>query len=143
MDKEQLHAGALSAITRTIHRYAHAVDEIDRDTLIDTFTSDGCVEATVAHGDPVPRLVGPQAIADFIMSGRRSQGDRRRHLVTNLWIDKLTANTAVAHSYHVIVIADEGAVRLKSMGTYEDDMVRCPDGEWRTALKRVTLDAPY
>ena len=55
---QEIHAIALSAITRTVHRYAYAVDEIDREMLMDTFTQDSCLEASVAHGNPVPRLEG-------------------------------------------------------------------------------------
>lgn len=137
------HARAFAGISRAQHRYAFAVDEIDRAMLLDTFLPEAVVEATVAHGAPVPRLEGAGAIADFILSGRRAQQDKRRHIVTNLWLDALTPRSAMAHSYHLIVVAGAPGMELRSMGAYRDDMVLCADGAWRIAVKRVMLDAPY
>ena len=137
------YAEALAAISCTLHRYAFAVDEMDRAMLMDTFMPQACLEATVAHGAPVPRLEGPAAIADFILSGRQAQGDRRRHVVTNLWLADLATASATAHSYHAILVSSQGAAQLRSIGIYRDDMLRCGDGVWRCLVKRVMLDAPY
>jgi SnoaL-like domain len=140
---EQEHTGAMALISDTLNRYAFAVDSLKPRMMLDTFTENARLEASGASNAPPHPLVGRAAIVDFILAGRRAQSDKRRHFVTNLWIEELTDDRAVVHSYFMITIVGQAGVQLKSTGEYVDEMVREHDGFWRTAIKRVVLDAPY
>jgi len=129
----------LAGISETLSRYCYAVDEKNREILLDTFTSDAVVVAEVAHGKPIPRLEGV-AIVDFIISHR---ADIRRHFLTNLWIEEIAGDVVSVRSYHLIVVSDAGKSETRCTGTYRDEMVLSDDGIWRSRFKEVKLDAPY
>ena len=141
--KEITQSAALVAISSTINRYAYAVDEKDREMLLDTFTPDAVLIAEVAHGKAIPKLESATQIADFILKGRETQQDIRRHFVTNFWIEKIEGNHAIVHSYHLIVVSKDGISETRATGKYLDEMVRDADGVWRSRMKKVMLDAPY
>ena len=105
----------LIAISETLSRYCYAVDEKDRNMLLDTFT-------------------------DFIISHR---ADIRRHFLTNLWISKIDGDIVIVESYHLIVVSDSGKSETRCTGTYRDEMVLSNDGVWRSRFKDVKLDAAY
>jgi ketosteroid isomerase-like protein len=139
-------AAALAGIAQTMSRYCQATDESDPAMLLDTFTPDAVLVASIASGNakPVPELKSAQAIVDFIMEGRKKQKDVRRHFLTNYWLEKLDGSQATVQFYFLIVVTSpDGQAQAKSTGRYRSDMVRGADGIWRIRHETVLLDGPY
>jgi hypothetical protein len=141
--QDEQRAAILASASASLYRYALATDENNRAMMEDTFTDDAVLDASVAGGKQVPKLVGKKAIVDFILKGRAEQKDVRRHFISNIWVEKFDNRHATLRSYHLIVVTADGTSHTKSTGTYEDEMVLGADGVWRTAHKVVMLDAPY
>ncbi len=144
--QEAAKATALAGIAQTMSRYCQATDEPDAAMLLDTFTPDAVLVASIASGNakPVPELKSAQAIVDFIMEGRKKQKDVRRHFLTNYWLEKLDGDQATVQFYFLIVVtAPDGQAQAKSTGRYRSDMLRGADGVWRIHHETVLLDGPY
>lgn len=120
-------------IYEVLSRYSYALDSRDWDALADVFAADGVAE----FGELGGRHEGPAAIASFVRSVLEGL-DASQHLIGSQSA-QVDGDRATARCYfqaqHVIVGASGGNCYLVG-GTYEDELVRTPDG-WRIALRRL------
>lgn len=131
------------AISATLFRYAQAVDDNDVEALADCFTEDAVMAADNANGSGVPRLVGRNAIVDFIHAERLARHDRRHHLVTNVRIVDRSGDDATVHAYVLLATTGaDGVTRVKTAASYLDEFRR-EDGTWRIRSKQIQLDSAY
>lgn len=118
--------------------YARALDFRDYDALLTLFTEDAVL-------DTGERLEGLAAIREAIR--HRPDELRSRHVVSNVFVDVLSATQARGISY-VTIYRHEGAASLRpgpapltgpaAVGHFEDRFVRTRAG-WQFASRRLHL----
>lgn len=133
---------ARADIENLLNRYSLAYDRNDMPAMAATFTDDAVMTLKIGDGDLIGPFDGKEAIMKLMTDSLASQNDQRRHLVSNLVIEKETEQDASVVSYlTLIAIADQKATLL-STAVYEDDL-RKDDGEWRFTRRHIALDLPY
>lgn len=131
-------AGIERACTALSYAYARAIDFRDQDALVELFTDD----ATLTLGDT---LSGQDAIRAWIRA--RPDELRSRHVVSNVFVDVLSADSARGIAY-LTLYRHHGEASLlhgpaplagaAAVGHYEDRFMRTAAG-WRFAARRLLL----
>ena len=129
-------------IAERIHRYGWGYDERDRDLLADCFTADGVWEGNIMGGDRVGPFEGREAVVSFLADFWAIQTDQRRHIFTNVVVDDLAADRAVAHAYLLLTATTDAAMTPVTNGPYRLHMRR-DDGVWRIERLVAGFDAPF
>lgn len=120
------------AIRELFSEYCFRMDEFRFAELGALFTADGEWIA------PYARARGPAEIA-ALMARNIPVEPRRKHLIMNSLI-QLAGDRATARTSYLVVIQAAGAGLVPSVaGTYEDVLVRTPDG-WRFHERRLVHD---
>jgi SnoaL-like domain len=147
---EPMHAGvgAGEAIDRLliaerVARYGWAYDERDRDGLADCFTGAGVWEGKIMGIDQVGPFQGRGAIIDFLAGFWGEQTDQRRHVFTNVVVEKTEPDVATAHAYLILLGSADASMTPLTAGPYRFEFVRDTDGVWRIARLLAGFDAPY
>lgn len=111
-------------------RYALYFDKGDPEGWASIFSEDG--RFVLEDGE----IVGRADLAVFA-KGRMAQSPGIRHYTTNVCIDA-TSRGAHGQAYVLVLCKQRGEeLRLRTMGSYEDELVR-EDGRWRFALRRFS-----
>ena len=125
---------------RLIHEYTWANDAADWETCTALYTEDAIFRRP-SGGEPV---TGRAAILE---SFRARAARAQRHAIANILVDVVSENEARARSVIVLYMGDEAqdgglpvqAAKSPLIGTYEDRIVRTPEG-WRFAERTGALD---
>lgn len=125
-----------------IARYTHAYDLDRLDDMFGIFTDDAQMTMRIADGDLIGPFEGPAAIVQMMKEAHSGQTDRRRHVSSNLAVALTGDDTATAISYLTLLAVDAAELKMLSVGTYEDELVR-QDGKWLFAKRHIALDLPY
>ena len=105
------------------------------------------IQGRVGH---VPSVMsGRDAIIEGLVAKRLvMQPEQRRHIATNLVVLEQTDSVARAASYLVLIATLDGPPRTLATGRYEDDLVKCEDGQLahssevgHTGLRRAVMPA--
>jgi SnoaL-like domain len=124
-----------AAIRNLIARIAQIADTGEVDDYVHCFTPDARWEMPGAprrgHADI---RAGSQARRD---SGEIGPGSATRHLVGTTVVD-VDGEGARATSYFQFFVLTTTAPRLRLVGQYDDQFVRCPNG-WLLDHRRITL----
>jgi ketosteroid isomerase-like protein len=142
LDPERSRAIDRAEIAERIARYGWAYDERDRARLEDCFTEDGVWEGSVMGLDPIPPIVGREAVARWLCEFWDVQADQRRHIFTNVIVDLLDGDRAVAYAYLLLTAASGAAMTPVTAGPYRFELRREPDS-WRLARLTAGFDAPF
>jgi ketosteroid isomerase-like protein len=120
----------LHAIGQLRARYCQYLDDGRWDELIDCFTEDGAfIGLSTARGHAALRTFFPELIESAL--------DAWWHFSSNETID-LDGDVATGQTWlHQPCVVD-GEAQVAT-GRYADTMVRCPDGQWRFAERKVTF----
>jgi len=129
-------------IAERVHRYGWGYDERDRELLGDCFTADGVWEGSIMGGDKVGPFEGRDAVVAFLTEFWTVQTDQRRHIFTNVVVDDLTDNSAVAHAYLLLTASSDSTMTPVTNGPYRLIM-RKEAGNWRIARLVAGFDAPF
>jgi len=123
--------------------YAHAVDAHDGDAYADCYTPDGWTDVSSFK---TVKALAAAGLMDFmdrkgIIRGRenlrKSAGlVNLHHLIGNVLIRSIDGDRARGSAYFVVFAPDNGHV--EHYGRYEDELARCPDGQWRL-VSRVDI----
>ena len=120
------------AIRELFGEYCFRMDEFRFADLGALFTADGEWIA------PYARARGPAEIA-VLMTRNIPAEPRRKHFIMNSLI-RLDGDRASARTSYLVVLQAAGAGLVPSVaGTYEDVLVRTPDG-WRFRERRLVHD---
>lgn len=133
---------ARAEIENLLNRYSLAYDKPDMAVMAATFSDDAVMSLRIGGGDIIGPFDGKEAIMKLMTDSLASQSDQRRHLVTNLVIEKETDDEATVTSYLTLISVADGKASLLSTAVYEDE-VRKDDGEWRFTKRHIELDLPY
>lgn len=120
------------AIRELFAEYSFRMDEFRFAELGALFTADGVWRA------PYATACGPDEIA-ALMAANIPAEPKRKHFVMNSLI-RLDGDRAEARTAYLVVLKPAGAGLMPSVaGTYEDVLVRTPDG-WRFRERRLVHD---
>lgn len=135
---------AESAINRLlIHeafaRWGIAHDEAQLEVIRSLFTEDAELVVLLGSKEPIDSAKGSNAIVDTVANSLRQQQDQRRHVITNVVIDRLTEHEASAIAYGIVTIANDG-LSLGASVIYYADLCRETDGVWRFSRFVIGMD---
>ncbi len=133
---EAVDPAACQAIERLIYEHAWLIDHGQAGKLPDLYTEDGRV---LGIG---PDKVGRAAIAEW---GGQRQGmteRRSRHVQTSIRLDP--ASDGMIRGTVVLTLyrhdgPGEGDPAPLLVGEYADVYMKCPDGQWRFAERRLSV----
>ncbi|MBP2367800.1 nuclear transport factor 2 family protein [Pseudonocardia parietis] len=130
-------------IENVLGRAAWGYDEDDVDLIAAQFTENATMTMQIGRdGDPIGPFDGREAIRKLHADSLAGQTDQRRHNISNLVIEKESADAANTVSNLTLLSIENGAIRVLSSGWYRDELVR--DGEtWRIRARHIYLDLPY
>ena len=120
---------SLTDCDKVRNRYAaasFAVDLRDASGLADSYIPEAAIEVVDRR-----RLNGRDAIVATLQ-----RPSHNLHVTSNLWIRELSEASALCLCYMLLMDRETGM--LSAYGQYDDQLVRCEDGEWRFARRRVT-----
>jgi len=141
-DRDPGHAADRVMIGERVHRYGWGFDERNRDQLAGCFTADGVWEGNIMGTDQVGPFVGREVIVSFLTDFWAEQTDQRRHIFTNVIVDDLTDETAVAHAYLTLTSTADATMHAITNGPYRL-MMRKEQGVWLIAHLLAGFDAPF
>lgn len=127
--------------TKLINRYTLLNDAADWDAVADLYTQDGQMARPSAPDQPI---VGRSAI---VAAFKSRPARAARHVVSNIVVDVLSENEAIAQSVIVLyqgIASEHGGLPTRDpksplVGTYTDRLRRTDDG-WKFSERRGGLD---
>jgi len=131
------------AIIELLGRAGWAFDTQNIDVLCHSYTDDGQFHLQIQQGDLI-RFDGlgvVRAMYEEAMAAQRSQGDQRRHIVTNFFFGDETPSSALATSYLLLMSISKDQIRVVTTGIYTDTVVK-DSGRWRIRHRHLYLDLP-
>ena len=133
---------AAIAIHELMNRYAHAIDAHDLVALEVCFTNDASFAIEVADGISAGPFEGRAAILDLVRGAYESQSDRRRHVVTNIFVDPISDASANVTSNLTLFSIANGELTPLTTGVYRDRVVRT-NARWQIEQRHLKVDLPY
>lgn len=132
-----------NAIQQLLAEYTWSHDSRDFDKLATCFTDDAQYTMQIAQNAPGEPVTGGKAIASLVKKFKSTQTDQRRHLITNIIVDKANDTSAIVKSY-VTVFATEGDFsQLITTGQCVDEVEKQTDGHWKFTRKAMHLDKGF
>lgn len=126
-------------IQEVFARWGVGYDEGRLDVIRSLFTSDAVYDVTLAGSKTMAHKVGPDNIVAGVRESLRQQADQRRHAISNIIIDRLTADEATAIAYGVVTVAADG-LSLGATVIYSANLRRESDGVWRFSKFVIGMD---
>lgn len=108
-------------------RYPHLMDADDAEGVADCFVEDGRFLIS-GQGD----LRSHEEIKELVL---RTAKGRPPHFTFNVWIKEVADGAASSGAYFLLI--DPVTGQNVARGKYTDRPVRCDDGRWRFAERRV------
>ncbi len=120
-------------IQQLYSKYNHAIDSGNADAWADTFTPDGAFNNNV----------GREALKKFVTDtwvARMNGPSTRQHWNTNL---SITGDSKAAKGSVYLMLVDFGTkpTSIASMGLYDDELVKTPQG-WRFTKRQTKRAGP-
>ncbi|HWH25629.1 MAG TPA: nuclear transport factor 2 family protein [Pseudolysinimonas sp.] len=127
-------------VTETVSRYGIAYDERRLDVLESLMTETAAFSYRFGEGAPVG-YTGRAAVIAWLEDVMTSQADQRRHLMSNILVERLTASEATVIAYTAI-FGIEHEAKLITTGVYAFELVK-HDNRWLIAEGIDALDRPF
>ena len=136
----------LEEIRALLYRACYANDERDAELWESCWTEDaqmgGGSRSEVASGE-ANVFQGRAAITAALTHAWERQTNRRRHVLSNIFLVEDGEDEAVVHSYITLyLIKDEGRPKLDITGSYRDHVVR-ESGQWKIKQRHAVMDSVY
>ncbi len=126
-------------IQEAFYRWGIAWDEARLDVVRSLFTEDGELVITRGSDKPTSRHLGPDVIARYVDAASKVQADQRRHAMSNVVIDRLTANEATTIGYGIVTVAANG-LSLGATVIYAAELRKGTDDVWRFSRFVIGMD---
>ena len=134
---------ARAEIENVLGLAAWGYDENDVDLIAEQFAETATMTMQIGRdGDTIGPFEGREAIRKLHADSLAGQTDQRRHNISNLVVQKETADSASTTSNLTLLSIENGAVRVLSSGWYSDELVK-RDGRWLISRRHIYLDLPY
>jgi hypothetical protein len=127
------------AIHEVFSRFGMAHDEAQIEVLRSLFTADAVLEVADGSGTPFQTVKTRDAIIANFANVLSQQTDQRRHCMTNVLIESLSAKQAQALAYGVVTAAADGLI-LGASVYYAADLKKENDGWWRLSRFFIGMD---
>ena len=124
-------------ILRTLHAYGHAIDYGDEEEFLDCWLEDAALHWPV-YKEPI---VGREALRAAFQGHTHAPALYHKHVVVDPRID-LDGDTAHVMSYYARLDEDPERPFIRGFGRYQDVLVRCEDGRWRSKERRTEHESP-
>ena len=129
-------------IAETFYRFAIGHDEARIDVLESCFATHGILQVAQGHAEPFTAHQGRTAVGAALRNVIGQQADQRRHLISNIVLERLDGTQARALAYGLVSTAGPGdGLRLGASVIYLADLVRESDGCWRFSRFFIGMDA--
>jgi hypothetical protein len=132
--------GSYLQIQQAFARFGMAYDEGRSDVIGSLFTEDAVVEVGDGHAKPFERSTGRAAIMRQFSAALAQQGDQRRHLISNVLVERFSAVEASALAYGVVTVAADGLYVGASV-IYRATLRREQDRPWRFSTLFIGIDS--
>lgn len=126
-------------IAEAFYRFGIAHDEARTDVVGSCFTQDAVFEVARGQGEPFVHDQGRARIIRRITGILAEQADQRRHCITNVLVESLSADRASAIAYGQVSVAADG-LTLGASVLYVAELVREADGCWRFSYFYIGMD---
>ncbi|MDQ0867308.1 nuclear transport factor 2 family protein [Arthrobacter globiformis] len=121
-------------------RYSYAYDERRLEVLRSLLTDDAKFSISIAGSD-VQSVEGRDTVVEWLSEIMDSQDDQRRHLVSNVIIEEISADRAVVVTY-LAVFSIRDSAHLATTGFYRFELEK-QDTVWRISHIFDGLDRPF
>ncbi|WP_313803798.1 nuclear transport factor 2 family protein [Sphingobium sp.] len=118
-------------------RYGMAHDELRFDILSELFTDEAVLEVAKGNGKPFQTVKSGKAIVANFANVLSQQQDQRRHCFSNILIEELTADRALAIAYGLVSVAADGLI-LGATVIYRVELRKA--GHWRFSRLFIGMD---
>lgn len=132
----------ISEIQQCINRYCWGFDDRRLDVMGDCFLETATWDASVMGEVSIGPFIGREQILEWLSRFWKYQTDQRRHVFTNLVVDSLEGNTAVAYCYLLLLGTSNSETQLESSGFYRFTL-QYEEGRWFIAALTAGFDAPF
>jgi 3-phenylpropionate/cinnamic acid dioxygenase small subunit len=133
-------AAVLAGIHQLYNRQSGLIDGGRAAAWAATFTADGVFDSP-SYPRPVVGTAGLTAFAERFATAAAAEGVVRRHVVTNVVVDRDGPDALRVEAYlQIVATPRDGAPRIERLTTLTDRVVRDGDGGWRIAARRVRRD---
>jgi hypothetical protein len=130
------------ALEQLFAQYGWPMDSREFAYLNDVFAKDASFTVEIAGGDTYGPIEGREAIYGFVSETVGAQTDQRRHLITNVRVERATDEGVIATAILTLLVIENGSLQVKSSGLYRGEVIR-EDGAWRFANLHLFLDLPF
>jgi 3-phenylpropionate/cinnamic acid dioxygenase small subunit len=130
------------ALHELMSRYAYALDEHLMDGLSECFGETARFTIAIKGHDDVREFDGKEAIMELFREAAAAQSNRRRHVITNVFVNTRAEGEADVFSNLTLFSISDGSLIPLTCGVYRD-LVRCVNGRWQIASRELSLDLPY
>jgi hypothetical protein len=127
-------------IGEVFSRWGIGFDEGRADVIASLFTDDGVLESMEGSGRPTLTVRGAKEIGASMVRFQQRQADQRRHSMTNVVIESLTKDRALALAYGIVTMAKKGELALASSVVYRAELKKGSDGIWRFSRFAIGMD---
>lgn len=138
--RAELERGEMDSIHVTLSRFALGVDAPDAPMLASTLSEDPLLTIRMS-GQPVFQSVrGRDAMTNFLVSTRETQGFPAKHFVTNVCAEQGPGATALVHAYLLVTGASDGSTFNTAQEIVNVAMERTSDGIWLITQFDIVID---
>jgi hypothetical protein len=126
-------------IQEVFARWGIAYDEGRMDVIASLFTDDAIFQVAIGSKLPIVEAIGRENILKSVSFAIKQQGDQRRHAISNIVIDNLTATHATVIAYGVVVVIGDQP-SIGGTVVYSGNLVHGKDGMWRLEKMIIGMD---
>jgi SnoaL-like domain len=126
-------------IQEVLARWGIAYDEGRIEVIKSLFTDDAVFQVTLGSATPIAAASGRDAIVKTVMAAMSQQGDQRRHVISNVVIQKLTATRASLIAYAVVLVAGD-TPSVGATVVYSADLQKNATGIWQFTKLLIGMD---
>jgi hypothetical protein len=130
-------------VLATLYQYGHALDYGAEADWVDCFAAAAHYEVRdrgAGTTDSVRSYDGREELAAFAAGHTRAPERFHKHLVADPLI-AVDGDRATASSYFLRLDEVGGERVVYAFGRYRDELVRCPDGRWRFAVRIAEIES--
>ncbi len=132
----------VAEIQQVVFRYGWAFDDRRPEILEQCFTKDASWEGRVMGETTVGPFIGREEVMRWLTRFWRYQKDQRRHIYTNLIVDEIDGDEAVAYAYLQLMGSSRASSAIESVGFIRARLRRGQSG-WQIREFLAGFDSPF
>lgn len=139
---QSIPGSVVAEVQQTLFRYAWAFDDRREQLLEQCFTEDARWEGLVMGETGVGPFIGRAEVMRWLTRFWKYQKDQRRHIYTNLIVDRVDGDDAVAFAYLQLMGSSEAVSSIESVG-FVRIRLRRDGASWRISEFFSGFDSPF